>query len=188
MPAIETRRPSTHADVLPGLAGRSWEREAAGMRPRLFCSSLNPSWTAPDPEGWGAGGAGLPLLSQGAGRRPMLRTTNKAAEEAALVLHAAHAHTMVTLQINHVRTRQGLWTPEAFTPPLETPHLAISHADTEAALPLSPVYPASWKDLLSLQAGRNPPCPSKAFSSPNIVFISPSPPFFILNKNIITGF
>lgn len=44
------------------------------------------------------------------------------------------------------------------------------------------------KDLLSLQAGRNPPCPSKAFSSPNIIFIFPSPLFFILNKNIITGF
>ena len=32
-------------------------------------------------------------LSQGTGRRTMLKTTNKAAEEAALVLHAAHTHT-----------------------------------------------------------------------------------------------
>lgn len=121
-------------------------------------------------------------LFQGAGRRPMLKTTNKAAEEAASVLHAAHAHTTVTLQLNHGRGRQGLWTPKALTPLLATLHFAITNTDTEEALPPSPVYTASWKDLPSLQAGRNPPCPSKAFSSPNIVFISPSPPFLFSIK------
>lgn len=68
-----------------------------------------------------------------------------------------------------------------------TPHLTISHSNRSfSSVPSLPSIlerapnPSSWKKS---------PCPSKAFSSPNIVFVSPSPPpFFILNKNIITGF
>jgi len=47
-------------------------------------------------------------LSQGTGRRMMLKTTNNAAEEAALVLHAAHIHTTATLQLKHLQARSRL--------------------------------------------------------------------------------
>lgn len=38
----------------------------------------------------------------------MPKTTNKVAEEAALVPRAAHAHATVTLQLNHVQAGSGL--------------------------------------------------------------------------------
>lgn len=93
------------------------------------------------------------------------------------VLHAALA------RLNHEQAGPGR-TRLGDTRNSDTPTLpcAVTHPSTEPAPHLAPAPPASCTDLLSLRAGRNPPCPSKAFSSPTLFSFPPPPPFLFSIK------
>lgn len=152
------------------MAGEPWGWEAAGMRPQLFCSRLNSPCTA----------------SPSATPQPLPKGCcgGSDAEDRGLVLHTAHTHTVVMLLLS---VTHKIW---AFK------HLKLTHLRLRHTLPPSTTMQEPFLCLWSIQhpgeniqAGRNPPCPSRLLPLELFSF-PPSPPpfFFILNKNIITGF